>query len=510
MPVSPLLLLLLNILALVFTLSVLLLVLWQGTESHTEQGLLLFLGSVALLQTGTLFTHAGLLLELSDLAVKFWFNMALLGFSLVTLHLLALLLGMAGALKEAWAIVYRSGLTALLVIQPMLWQQGLLELPTPLDDTLFGGSFTEAGNIFMICGLAYMALALWVAWRYWRQINAPWLVGPLVGMIAAQAISLTVPALREYSIASLSGGVVSGMLGYYVMEQARLVPVSPQIVWLQALRDVSQTLITNQALNDVMRNIAEQARRLVRADVVGILIEMGPDRLELVAIAGPCPQALGRQVRSGEGLGGRVMQTLQPMRVENYTTWSGRAADFEDLPFYASMCIPLVYCGKLVGMINVSETKPGRVFTDRDQTVLELMAPQAAIAIVKARLTHELNTVRAHCTAMMDAVPLALMIFDSFGVLVQANPVARAYLTRLMGETTSPPTVLEFAAQARDSRLTNAIIAWTTNLAQFQSLEVEYEGIGTLAVEMRAIPNKAPGTPDLLVMLRPSQPLETR
>src|SRR3990172_3985613 len=158
--------LLFNALAFAPTLSMLLLVFWQ--DRHTERGraLFQFLGSLVLFQGTTFLTHFSLLADFPDFLVENCLNLTLAAFALVILSALALLIHTSAAMKDAWAIVCRTGVTALIVAQPALWRHGMVRLPSPLNERLFGAPYTDLGRLMVVICIGYIGLGLWAAQRY--------------------------------------------------------------------------------------------------------------------------------------------------------------------------------------------------------------------------------------------------------------------------------------------------------------------------------------------------------
>jgi GAF domain-containing protein len=64
------------------------------------------------------------------------------------------------------------------------------------------------------------------------------------------------------------------------------------------------------------------------------------------------------------------------------------------MPLKASLSVPLTYDGGVLGVISVHELETGRLFNDRDQLALEMLATHAAIAIANADLRQRLATLR--------------------------------------------------------------------------------------------------------------------
>jgi hypothetical protein len=93
------------------------------------------------------------------------------------------------------------------------------------------------------------------------------------------------------------------------------------------------------------------------------------------------------------------------------------------------------------------------------------------------------------------------LIFDSAGTLCQANPRAQEYLRVWFGDHI--PSAVEFAAQAEDTRLTDALVQWAVNPTMLQTLETAYPSLGRLQIELQPIRKENTGQPDLLVVIRP-------
>jgi putative methionine-R-sulfoxide reductase with GAF domain len=468
---------LLDVLALVFTLSVLLLVLWQHTYTSSGWALAQYLGSLALLQGSTFVAHFGLMADFPDFLVEGLVHLTIIGFALTMLTSLALVLHMAHRMQEAWIVICRSGVAGLVVLQPVLWQHGLLRLPDPLDEHLFGSPYTSTGQVLVIVGAAYLVLTVATTWHYRRRIDALVVIVAVIGVAVAQFATMTVGTLRELSLAAIVGGVFSGMLGYDLIRQAQLTPRSS---WLRTLHDATQAITRQQSVEQVLSHIAERTRLLIGTDTVSVLTAVDADRLQVTAMAGQHSAILGRYMQAGDGLAGRVMQTRQPMRISSYQTWDGRAADFETLPYYASMSVPLVYQDELVGVLNVHESTPERVFNNHDQMILELLAPQVAAAIGQFRLSSELDTIQQFLDALMTHTPAAVFLFGKDGHLRQANATAHHHLQAIAGDAAAL-TASELAAQAQDNRLTLALAG---DMTEPLTLDTSYPALGQVSVSL--------------------------
>jgi two-component sensor histidine kinase len=94
---------------------------------------------------------------------------------------------------------------------------------------------------------------------------------------------------------------------------------------------------------------------------------------------------LGTVLRRGEGVSGKVWESGQPLIVDDYQHWGGRAAVYDGHPFTAVVAVPIRWGKEFLGVLNVNAGPP-HTFSPADADLLSMFATQAAIAIRNARL----------------------------------------------------------------------------------------------------------------------------
>jgi GAF domain-containing protein len=177
---------------------------------------------------------------------------------------------------------------------------------------------------------------------------------------------------------------------------------------LEALREVSLSITAELELDTLLRSIVERAITLLGAKAGGMYLHR-PERDALVWVVGVGPDVahVGTELRLGEGLSGKIWQTGQPIIVDDYQHWEGRAAIYEGRPWTAVLGVPIVWGDEFLGVVDVLADAEVRTFTPDDAHLLSLFASQAAIATQNARLYAEAVARReqAHDLAMrlMDA-----------------------------------------------------------------------------------------------------------
>ncbi|MCC7448906.1 MAG: GAF domain-containing protein [Anaerolineae bacterium] len=372
-----------NLLTLALTLSVLLLALWQHPGEAVGRTLIQFLAIVGFYNLSVMLLMAGTILAYPPVVEFVTVNLSITGFLLSVVGAFSLVITLAGKMKQAFQVIARSGVVVALVLQWPLWNGGFFSRDVPYH---LMADYTPAGLVGMAAAVIYIGMTLGAAWVYRRRIDQPLILGSIALLLIGQLLTLVNPTLREIGLPSLISAVVSAALGYSLVRMQLFTPLMMQTAQLTAIRDISRALMRTTDLPQLLNTISQQARRVLNADLAVILTLAKDGLLVISAQDGSTTNIVGRTLSVGDGLSGRVFEMQQPIRLENYHLWEGRSPAFLDIPLHASLGVPLISGNDVVGVLAVHHLESGRLFSDRDQAVLELIAPQAAIAIANARL----------------------------------------------------------------------------------------------------------------------------
>ena len=161
-----------------------------------------------------------------------------------------------------------------------------------------------------------------------------------------------------------------------------------QISELSALYDTSLDLVSHLSLSQVLQSLLARAIDLLHAQGGNIhLYDEAAQQLTVVASRGPWSDYTGHTLHLGEGLAGRVAQSGQPLRVDDYSNWDGCAAEYENCGFISVVGVPLIVQNRALGVLNVEDDDAQRGgFSEVDEALLMRLAPLAALAIERARL----------------------------------------------------------------------------------------------------------------------------
>ncbi len=142
----------------------------------------------------------------------------------------------------------------------------------------------------------------------------------------------------------------------------------------------------------ILRTISDRACSLFGVSSAFVYL-FNPDTKELELKFSKDPlQRIGSRIKLGEGISGIAAQKLTPMIVDDYDSWPNKLPDYEGTNLAATMCVPMMYGGQLIGVLGVQEKHPSEhKFTESDAHFLSLFASQAAGAVYSADLFEKLR-----------------------------------------------------------------------------------------------------------------------
>jgi len=197
---------------------------------------------------------------------------------------------------------------------------------------------------------------------------------------------------------------------------------------MAALYKTSLEINAQPDIPTLLRTIVERASGLLNVPMGGLYL-MKPDgeTLEVVVSHNLPKEYVGITLHLGEGVAGRVAQTSQPLMIEDYFAWEGRAKAFVEPLFHRVLGVPLKVSNRILGVIIINDNKLG-VFSEDEVRLVSLFADQAAIALENARLygaeqdqrefAETLREVSAVLVSTLDAGAVLDRILDQIGRVV--------------------------------------------------------------------------------------------
>ena len=247
---------------------------------------------------------------------------------------------------------------------------------------------------------------------------APLLIGTrLVGAIASVHDDPT----RHFGERELRRLTMFAPQAAIAIENARLFTAEhrraeEQTALLDTLTDLAGELELGKALERVL------GRAVSLLGVTGgELATWDETRRELVVVASNNMEtnAVGARMKLGEGAMGRVAETHEPLIIPRYQEWAGRSGQYTQSSVQSVMVTPLLIGSRLVGAIASVHSDPDRIFGPQDLRLLQLFAPQAAIAIENARL---FDSSQRYYEALVRNNPVAIVNVDLEDAITSCNP----------------------------------------------------------------------------------------
>ena len=207
--------------------------------------------------------------------------------------------------------------------------------------------------------------------------------------------------------------------------------------YLTALHETAIGLIDLLDKEELLETILYRAA-LLTDTTNGYIYLLNPDGLHMQMQVGMgfFKGQLGRQVKIGEGMGGKVWQSEKPLVVEDYQHWQGRLPDKSLDALGPIVGIPLKSDQGVLGVIGLARTEKGLQFTDEDVVILGRFAELALIALEKARLITEarrelterekternLRQSEERYRSLLESSPDPVVVYDMEGYATYVNP----------------------------------------------------------------------------------------
>jgi PAS domain S-box-containing protein len=191
----------------------------------------------------------------------------------------------------------------------------------------------------------------------------------------------------------------------------------------KALLDTLADLSSDLELSRVLQAVIDRA--VAQLDVTGgevAIYEEDSQELLVVASRGIGKDSSGTRLKLGEGAMGVVSQSHEPLIIPSYSDWARRSQQYADVAVKSVMVAPLLIGRRLVGAIGTVHSDPARVFGPDDLRLLNMFAPQAAIAIENARLYTAARRQREYFGALVLNNPVAIVTLDPDHNVVSCNP----------------------------------------------------------------------------------------
>ncbi len=425
--------LLVNGLTLALALNLLILILWQDPRNEANFYFALFMFMMVMWASGSLLGRIAAYANTTSDAIQLGVRLLDVGFagSSIAIYIYsAVIIGYRGRLLRL------SALGALGII--ILYQALLLALDAPqsfeiTDDQVLSYSFNSP-SVFVYFAFQFGTVLL--VWRNLRKIRSNLLAGGILLFVAGQMAGILSARVRMLGGAEIVGAVAAFMMSYAVVRQQIMEPLLGRARQLEAVRDVSLAVTSRLRLEDTLATIAAQAAELLHADRAAIFLKRG-DVVRLETVYNLPGELVGHELALGQGVAGTVALEQRGRRVARYwRDWNSHP----DVPsahefFGAVACVPLLFADEVVGVLLVVHNRQGGLFNRDDMHLLELLGPQAAVAITNSRLfeaerklSHDLTLAKDQLEVVLTSTENPVVAINKRFECIFINPAAMKLL----------------------------------------------------------------------------------
>jgi len=158
---------------------------------------------------------------------------------------------------------------------------------------------------------------------------------------------------------------------------------------VQSLQRVATRMLQSHDLNEILLLITQEAKRLLSADICGVLLRESDRIVMRRCVGNRSPQTATLQMGPGQGLAGLVLERSEPAAVEDYMASESISRDFFHLAeaemVRSALAAPLIGRSNVIGVLEVWRRRPS-TFTPLDTMRLVALSNLASIAIENAEL----------------------------------------------------------------------------------------------------------------------------
>ncbi len=234
--------------------------------------------------------------------------------------------------------------------------------------------------------------------RLWRRLGV-WLPVAFVAAVSAVGVLLLGRFLPDVGVVLFISGLTLVGAGGFSFWLFRVLgrtqrETAQRVRYLAAVNEASLALSSDLDLDSVLQRVVDLSREVTDArfgalallndqGTIGQFLTSGLSQAERERI-GPLPE--------GKGLLGYVIREGQTLRVDRIAA-DPRSSGFppNHPPMTSFIGLPILYEGRVVGDLYLTDKHGGEPFTRHDEDLLRTFAAHAAVAIENARLYQQVQ-----------------------------------------------------------------------------------------------------------------------
>lgn len=388
--------LILNSLTLTIALGLLILILWHDAQRLTNRYFAWFLLMVIAWAAGSLLGRASALAGLESVAevsrqdssfTRAGLRLLEFGFTSSALALYLYVNVLSGNRTQLFRWLGIAGMALVVLFHLLLYITSAPIEYTVTRSGVLQYHFTSFST-FILSIMNVVTLGL--AWQRFPKIQRASLMFGIMLFCFGQLMALFSLRLRTLGVAEDTGAIATLTMAFAIVQYQIIQPLTGKTRQIEVVRDVGLVITSRIDLQNALQTIAAQAANLLRADASLIFLRSGEaEPVWILSAQHNFPEVfVGERLGLHEGLVGKVAAERKPYMLNDYRRdWKGVPdTAFASQGFGAVIGVPLIFDVEVVGVLLVISGVEGRLFDEEDVQVLNLLAPQAAVAIVNAIL----------------------------------------------------------------------------------------------------------------------------
>lgn len=295
---------------------------------------------------------------------------------------------------------------------------------------------------------SYSALGVYLLFVFRRKIQAGLIRLGAVLFTIGQALTFLNPDLGIVAVSTNLSSIGTLLIGIGIIRRELIRPLAERDRQINTLHSVSKEIAGQPQLTTVLFEISRQAAEWAGGDAAGIFLRTEND-LELNALYNLPASLRGYRLPLDAGVCGQAVRQGKSQLIENYARdWRYQP----DMPyavetFGAFIAVPLIYQDAIAGVLFTVSGHQGRLFTTEDVYRLELLGPQAALAIAysslidgQRALTRQVEDSRQQLESLLISTENPVVAVDRKLHMIFANPAATQLLNQDVAETDATPS----------------------------------------------------------------------
>lgn len=200
---------------------------------------------------------------------------------------------------------------------------------------------------------------------------------------------------------------------------------------ISGLQSVARETLSARELGQVLSCATHETLRLLSANICGVFLREGDEVVMKSCVGNLRTETSQLRMKKGRGVAGRVFETGQPCRIDEYVRSDSISQDYVELArleqAYSALAAPLKVHDEVVGVLEVWRRRKS-MFSDRDVRIIVALANLLAIAIENARLNE------AQQTAVEQLAGANLQLQQQNSVFGLSAEIQQAMLQTLLAE----------------------------------------------------------------------------